>query len=251
MCNLKHTSLWFGMAVLSMLNASPVLAYEFGVPPVTEITDNGTSRGRTSLFFLGDEGKYMGVSGSYNFGNQFGASSYMYRAGTSSYAEPSGAYTRSGTFFGVGKGWEWDLMADRHVGLIGNLQFDLKNSSNSGGSSDTATGTAFGFEVGGLYRHFMENNTLTSFVLLNMVNASDSVKHTSATTAAYYDQLNVYHPAVVGATSTTSTSKQSSSIAIGADYMVGRASLTAALALGSGNTTGSKMSLLIAAGYNY
>jgi hypothetical protein len=235
MRNLKQTALLFGMVILSVLNTTSSSAYEFGVPPITEITDNGTQRGRASLFFLTDSSNYMGLSGVMNYGKPFGGSNYMYRVGTLNYSSSSGTLTKSGSFLGVGKGWEWDLFSDRHIGVITNLQFDYKTWSNSGANSDTGTTMAYGIEIGGLHRTFIEANTLTSFAMLSLASVNDSIK--------------ISLP--VSGNNTTSLSNQSSSFIIGADYMAGKASLSASIALGAGNTVGSTMALMFAAGYSY
>lgn len=251
MRNLKITALLFGTVISSALCATSASAYQFGAPPITEIADSGTSRGRNSFFYLTDGGTHLGVSGVINKGSTYGGSTYLYRLGTSSFSESSGAYSRSGKFFGLGKGWEWDLTEDRHIGVIANLQFDYRAWSNSAGSLDSGTGLSYGLEFGGLYRHFIEENTLTSFAILSVASNSDKTTQNTLATAAYWDQANVYHGAVAAGSTSTTVAAKTSAVAFGVDYMMGKASVTGTVSLGSGNTKGSKSSLMITAGYNF
>lgn len=251
MLNWKFTVSLFGMVVSAVLGTTSASAYQFGAPPITEITDNGTSRGRNSLFYLVDNGQYTGFSGEHSNGTRFGNSNYMYRLGKSNYNESSGAYSRAETFLGLGKGWQWDITEDRHIGVIGNFQFDYQSWSNSGGSTDKGTGLAYGLEFGGLYRYFMEANTLTSFAMLNLVTTSNSSTHTVRATSAYYDQTGIFHAATAASSVSSTLSEQARALIFGVDYMMGRMSMMGTFALGSGNTSGSKASLMMSVGYNF
>lgn len=184
-------------ALMYSLSAS---AYIFGPPPVTELAESGENQDTISLFkreesYVDSLGgttptKYesTGLAGVIKKGDRTGATNFMYRIAKTTIPTNS---TFDETDFGFGIGGEWNLLSDRSLGLLANLQMDYgKISAGSSPYQYTRTAIVFGGEVGTLYRLFIDQATIAPFIMYNVYNSSTYHDWTSSSYSDYYIYRN-------------------------------------------------------------
>lgn len=250
--NCNWTALWFVMVIFSALCSTAASAYQFGAPPITEIADDGQDQDRFSLLNRTETinqantpTKTMGLEGVLKTGDRTGAKSILYRLSSSSYEAP--LLTNKGTRVGIGRGWEWNMLSDRSLGLLTNLQFDYESWSYSKGSQNYGSGYTLGAEIGALYRIFINTATITPFVMLNQTSTSQTVN---------YWQTGTY----ISTYSSYSLKESGNSSSFGVDAMYGKLSLTiiqttgnstASTSLSSQTSTNSTSGTMFSLGYNF
>lgn len=250
--NWNWSALLYVIVLFVVLGSTPASAYQFGAPPITEIADDGQDQGRFTLFNRTETinqsstpTQTMGLEGVSKTGDRTGAKSFMYRLSTFSYEAP--ALTNKGTRLGIGGGWEWNLLSDRSLGLLANLQFDYESWSYSERTQNYGSGYTYGAEIGALYRIFIDRATITPFVMLNKTSASQTVN---------YWQTGTF----ISTYSSYDLSESGNSTSFGVDFMFGKTSLTilkttgnstSSSSLSSQTFTNSNSGTMFSLGYNF
>lgn len=194
---MKNFALRLAVLLVVALNSNLAAAYIFGPPPVTELAESGENLDNISLFsreesFIntvsGSPTKFQstGLAGVIKKGDPSGATNFMYRLAKTNIPTDS-SYDESD--FGLGIGGEWNMLSDRSLGVLANLQCDL--GLISGGTSPTQyTGSTFvlGAEIGATYRLFIDKFTVAPFAMYNLYSNTTSYYYTSTA----YSNFNAY-----------------------------------------------------------
>ncbi len=183
--------LFKSLTLLCALYATSASAYIFGPPNVTEIAENGENSNSVGLFTRSEDfvsnlsstpATYTstGLAGVAKHGDNTGAFDFMYRL---SQTKLSSSSNYSSIDLGFGLGGEWNMLSDRSLSILANLQFDEGGASDTGYDSFKVT---LGGEVGAAYRIFVGTATIAPFAMYNVFSNAESVTPTTGNDYSLY-----------------------------------------------------------------
>lgn len=200
-------------------------AYIFGPPNVTEIAESGENTNSIGLFsrsesYINTVGgnpftyNSTGLAGVAKQGDNTGAFDFMYRL---SQTKVNTSSTYKSFDIGLGIGGEWNMLNDRSLAILANLQFDEGAASDTGYDSFKLT---LGGELGLAYRIFIGTATIAPFAMYNMYANTEAVTPTAGNDYSLYrngNSTNLGVSFIFGAlnlsfTTTTSNYKISNSV---------------------------------------
>lgn len=196
---ITRPALFISAILFTLMYSVSASAYIFGPPPVTELAESGENLDNISLFkreesFIDTLGgstatKYQstGLAGVIKKGDRTGATNFMYRLSKTTVPTVS---SFDGTDFGFGIGGEWNMLSDRSLGILANLQMDYGRISAGTTFPYNRTSTVWGGEVGAVYRVFVDQATVAPFIMYNVYQSSTYHDWTSSLYSDYYIYRN-------------------------------------------------------------